>query len=60
MKAPKSRLHELNLHIRGALIHGATQDEMKEVFLQTAMYCGMSAAIDSFRAAKDVIKDFCV
>ena len=44
-----NRPHELKLHIRGALTNGVTQDEMKEVFLQTAIYCGAPAAIDSFR-----------
>ena len=52
-----NRPHELKLHIRGALANGVTKDEIKEVFLQTAIYCGAPAAIDSFRAAKDVFKE---
>lgn len=52
-----NRPHELKLHIRGALTNGVTQDEMKEVFLQTAIYCGAPAAIDSFRTAKEVFKE---
>ncbi|OIQ95867.1 carboxymuconolactone decarboxylase family protein [mine drainage metagenome] len=52
-----NRSHELKLHIRGALANGVTKDEIKEVFLQTAIYCGAPAAIDSFRAAKDVFKE---
>lgn len=52
-----NRPHELKLHVRGALNNGLTQDEIKEVFLQTAIYCGVPAAIDSFRVAKEVFKE---
>ena len=46
--------HELKLHIRGALNNGLTRDEIKEVLLQTAIYCGVPAAVVAFRAAKEV------
>jgi 4-carboxymuconolactone decarboxylase len=46
--------HELKLHIRGALNNGLTKDEIKEVLLQTAIYCGVPAAVVAFRAAKEV------
>jgi len=36
-----NRPHELELHVRGAVNNGVTVDEMREVFLQTAVYCGM-------------------
>lgn len=52
-----NRPHELKLHLRGALTNGVSQDEIKEVFLQTAIYCGAPAAIDSFRTAKEVFKE---
>lgn len=52
-----NRPHELRLHLRGALTNGVTQDKIKEVFLQTAIYCGAPAAIDSFRTAKEVFKE---
>ncbi|MDR7379503.1 4-carboxymuconolactone decarboxylase [Rhodoferax ferrireducens] len=52
-----NRPHELKLHLRGALTNGVSKDEIKEVFLQTAVYCGAPAAIDSFRTAKDVFKE---
>lgn len=52
-----NRPHELRLHVRGALNNGVTQDEIKEVFLQTAIYCGVPAAIDSFRVAAEVFKE---
>jgi 4-carboxymuconolactone decarboxylase len=52
-----NRPHELKLHVRGALNNGLTKDEIKEVFLQTAIYCGVPAAIDSFRNAKEVFAE---
>lgn len=52
-----NRPHELKLHVRGALNNGLTQDEIKEVFLQTAIYCGLPAAIDSFRVASEVLSE---
>jgi len=48
--------HELKLHIRGALTNGLTKDEIKEVFLQVAIYCGVPAAVAAFRAAKEVFQ----
>ena len=52
-----NRPHELKLHVRGAINNGLTKEEIKEVFLQTAIYCGVPAAIDSFRNAKEVFKE---
>lgn len=57
MIAALNRPHELKLHIRGALTNGLTKDEIKEVFLQVACYCGVPAGIDSFRIAKEVFKE---
>lgn len=52
-----NRPHELKLHVRGALRNGVTRDEIREVFMQTAIYCGAPAAMDSFRVAREVFKD---
>lgn len=52
-----NRPHELKLHVRGALNNGLTKAEISEVFLQTAVYCGMPAALDSFRVAREVFKE---
>ena len=52
-----NRPHELKLHVRGALNNGLTKEEIQEVFLQTAIYCGVPAAIDSFRSAKEVFEE---
>jgi 4-carboxymuconolactone decarboxylase len=52
-----NRPHELKLHVRGAINNGLTKEEIAEVFLQTAIYCGVPAALDSFRVAKEVFKE---
>ncbi len=49
--------HELKLHLNGALNNGLTKDEIKEVLLQTAIYCGVPAAVVAFRCAREVFKD---
>ena len=54
MLAALNRPHELKLHIRGALNNGVTKEEIREVFLQTGVYAGIPAAIDGFRAAREV------
>jgi len=46
--------HELKLHLRGALNNGVSKDEIKEVLLQAAIYCGVPASVVAFRAAKEV------
>jgi 4-carboxymuconolactone decarboxylase len=57
MIAALNRPHELKLHVRGAINNGLTKEEIQEVFLQVAIYCGVPAAIDSFRVAKEVFKE---
>ncbi|MCD6680145.1 MAG: 4-carboxymuconolactone decarboxylase [Burkholderiaceae bacterium] len=52
-----NRPHEIRLHVRGALNNGVTKEEIAEVFLQSAIYCGVPAAIDSFRIAREVFKE---
>ncbi len=49
-----NRPHELKLHVRGALNNGVTREEVREVFLQAGIYCGVPAAVDSFRSAREV------
>jgi len=51
-----NRPNELRLHIAGALKNGVTRDEIREVFLQVAIYAGVPAGVDSFRAAKEVFE----
>jgi 4-carboxymuconolactone decarboxylase len=57
MLSALNRPHEIKLHIRGAINNGVTKEEIKEAFLQVAIYCGVPAAIDSFRSAKEVFKE---
>lgn len=52
-----NRPHEFKLHLVGALNNGVTREEIQEVLLQTVVYCGMPAAIDSFRVARDVFRE---
>jgi 4-carboxymuconolactone decarboxylase len=52
-----NRPHEIATHVRGALNNGLTEEEICEVLLQTAIYCGVPAALDSFRIAQTVISD---
>ena len=49
-----NRPHELRLHIAGALRNGVTREEIREVFMQVAIYGGVPAGVDSFRAAREV------
>jgi 4-carboxymuconolactone decarboxylase len=57
MLAALNRPHEIKLHVRGALTNGVTKDEIKEIFLQVGIYCGVPAAVDSFRIAREVFKE---
>jgi 4-carboxymuconolactone decarboxylase len=52
-----NRPHEVKLHLQGAVRNGCTREEIREVLLQTAIYCGVPAAVDSFRLAKEVLGD---
>jgi len=49
-----NREEELVLHLRGALNNGVSKDEIKEVLLQSAIYCGIPAANTAFRVAAKV------
>jgi 4-carboxymuconolactone decarboxylase len=52
-----NRSTELAAHVRGAVNNGATQEEIQEVLLQAAVYCGMPAGLESFRVAEKVFDD---
>ncbi len=49
-----NREHEFKLHVRGALRNGVSRQEIGEVLLQAAIYCGVPAAISGFRQAREV------
>lgn len=57
MLSALNRPHEIKVHVKGALANGLTKNEIMEVFLQVAIYCGVPAAVDSFRIAREVFKE---
>ena len=52
-----NREEELRLHLRAALRNGATQEEIRETLLQSAIYCGMPAANSAFRIAHEIFSE---
>ena len=52
-----NRPHELKSYIKGALVNGVSMVEIREVLLQVAIYCGVPAAVDSFRIAREVFAE---
>jgi 4-carboxymuconolactone decarboxylase len=57
MLSALNRPHELRMHIRGALTNGVSREEIREVLLQVAIYCGVPAAVDAFRTAREVLAE---
>lgn len=55
MIAALGRMHELKLHVGGALRNGVTREEIQEIILQIAVYCGFPAAIDALRTVREAI-----
>ena len=52
-----NRPHELKLHVKAALTNGLTREEIREVLLQVAVYCGVPAGIDSTRIAREAFAE---
>lgn len=52
-----NRMHELGVHIRGAINNGVTPAQIQEVLIQSAVYVGVPAALESFRVAERVLKE---
>ena len=57
MMVALNRGEELALHLRAARNNGVTRDEIKEVLLQTAIYCGVPAANSAFHLADKIFKE---
>ncbi|MNR65499.1 Carboxymuconolactone decarboxylase family protein [compost metagenome] len=53
-----NRPQQLKLHIKGAINNGLSRQEVQEILLQTAVYCGVPAGMDAFKAARDAFVDF--
>ena len=58
MLSALNRPHELKMHVKGALRNGVAREEIREVLLQVGIYCGVPAAVDSFRVAREAIAEF--
>ena len=56
MLAALGKQHELKGHVRGALNNGATPQELQEVLLHAAVYCGLPTAVEAFRTAASVVE----
>lgn len=52
-----NRSTELRTHIRGALRNGVSKDEIRAILMHVAIYCGMPAAVEGFRIARDAFKE---
>lgn len=52
-----NRPNQIRAHVRGAISNGVTKAEIQELFLQAAIYCGVPAAVDSFRIAREVFQE---
>lgn len=57
MLSALNRPHEVRLHVRGALNNGVTPEQIQEVLLQVAIYCGVPACLDSMKVAVEVFKE---
>ena len=55
MTVALNRPDELAIHLRGALRNGVTVSELREILLQTAVYCGIPAAHTAFKVAQEVL-----
>ena len=57
MLAALNRPHEFKLHFQGALTNGVSLFEIREILIQISIYCGVPAAIEAFRIAREVFKE---
>ena len=57
MMAAANRPAELRVHLKGALKNGCTPEEIREILLLVALYCGIPAANEAHRAAMDVLQE---
>ena len=57
MIAALNRMHEWEIHFRGALTNGVTREELKAILLQISVYCGMPTGVECFRIAQKVFAE---
>ncbi len=51
------RAQEIRVHVKGAINNGVSKDELREVLMHSAIYCGIPAAVDGFRNASAVLAE---
>ncbi len=57
MLSALNRPHELKMHAKGALKNGVTRDEIREILMQVAIYCGVPAGVNSFRIVREAFAE---
>jgi len=57
MLAALNRMHEWELHFRGAIVNGVSREELKAILNQIAIYCGVPVAVECHRIAKRVFSE---
>lgn len=57
MMVALNRPDELRMHLRAAINNGVTREQIREVLLQTAIYCGVPAANSAFHLAQEVLEE---
>jgi 4-carboxymuconolactone decarboxylase len=57
MIACLGKMHEFETHFRGAMRNGLTQEELRAILTQIAIYCGFPVAVDCFRTARKVLAE---
>jgi 4-carboxymuconolactone decarboxylase len=57
MLSALNRPHEFKVHVKGALVNGVTREEIREILLQVAVYCGMPAGVEAFRLAREAMAE---
>lgn len=57
MIAAMNRMHEWELHFRGAIKNGWTHEELKHILIQIAVYCGIPTGVECFRIARKVLAE---
>lgn len=57
MMCAANRPHELRIHLRGAIVNGCSREEIREVLLQVAIYCGIPASLDAHNIAAEIFAE---
>lgn len=58
MLSALNRPNEFKTHVKGALTNGCTREEIREVLLQVAVYCGMPAGVEAFKLAREAMQEY--